>query len=392
MGIGAASPFREEMERFPQNDITKVAFRRIGDPEVIPLWFGEGDLATPAFIRDAAKAALDAERTFYVHTRGIAALRAAIKTYLDRLYGLDLNPDRISVPGSAMLGINIAAQMALARGDHGLILSPVWPNIEAVFRVAGAEIGHVRQRLTEGGWRLDLEEIIAATRPGTKAIFVNSPCNPTGWIMQREEQEALLEFCRARGILVIADEVYHRTVFDGDRAPSFLEIARDEDPLVVVNSFSKGWAMTGWRLGWVVAPARHATQWAALSECHNTGASAFAQYGGIAALERGEPLIRRLQAQYRAGRDIVDAALAGHPLLRHSSPAGAFYAFPEIPKLQDSLAFAHQLLDEENLGLAPGSAFGPGNDSHVRLCFAQSHEKLKEGLARLVRFTERQFG
>ena len=392
MDIGTASPFREEMERFPQNGITKVAFRRIGDPKVIPLWFGEGDLVTPACIRDAAAAALQEGRTFYVHTRGIPALRKAIKAYLDQLYGLDLNPDRISVPGSAMMGINIAAQMAMERGAHGLILSPVWPNIEAVFRVTGAQIGHVRQRLADSGWQLEVEEIIAAARPDTKAIFVNSPCNPTGWIMGQEDQRALLEFCRARGILLIADEVYHRTVFDGDCAPSFLQVAEDEDPLVVVNSFSKAWAMTGWRLGWVVAPARHATQWAALSECFNTGATSFAQYGGIAALERGEPLIHRLQAQYRAGRDIVDAALADHPLLRHSSPAGAFYAFPEIPGLKDSVAFAEALLEEEHLGLAPGSAFGPGNESHVRLCFAQSHEKLKVGLARLLRFAERRFG
>ncbi len=386
-----ASPFRDEIERLEQNGITKVAFSRLHDPRVIPLWFGEGDVVTPEFVREAAKTALDEGRTFYTHTRGLPELRAAIKVYLDGLYRLDLDPDRISVPGSAMLGVAIATQMAVSRGDHGLIVGPAWPNIQAVFRVTGAEVGHVRQRLTPNGWRLDLDELFAAAKPHTRAIYVNSPCNPTGWVMARAEQRALLAFCRERNILLIADEVYHRTVFDTDHAPSFLEIAHGDDPLVVVNGFSKAWAMTGWRLGWMVAPARLRHHLTALSECFNTGATVFAQFGGIAALQRGEAFVRRLRAQYQAGREIVDAALGAHELIQHHSPAGAFYAFPRIPGLKDSLAFAQNLLEQEDVGLAPGYTFGPGNESHVRLSFTASHDKLAEGLARLLRFVERQF-
>ena len=386
------SAYRPEIERIEQNGITRVAFSRFDDPEVIPLWFGEGDLVTPDFIREAAGAALDDGQTFYVHTRGLPELRSAVKRYLDGLYGLDIHPDRITVPGSAMLGVTMAAQTALGRGDHALIVSPAWPNIEAVFQVAGAEIGHVRQRLTPRGWRLDPEELFAAAQPNTRAVYVNSPCNPTGWVMAREEQRRLLAFCRERNILLISDEVYHRTVFDGALAPSFLEVAGEDDPLVVVNGFSKAWAMTGWRLGWMVTPRRSRVPWSALSECFNTGATVFAQYGGIAALERGEGVVRQLREQYRAGRAIVDAALGGHELIHHHSPDGAFYAFPRIRGLQDSLAFAQDLLREEDVGLAPGYTFGPGLDGYVRLCFAGSHEKLIEGLKRLVRFVERRLG
>ncbi|MGE0622220.1 MAG: pyridoxal phosphate-dependent aminotransferase [Pseudomonadales bacterium] len=385
-------PFRDEIESLEQNGITRVALKRLNDPSVIPLWFGEGDAVTPSFIRDAAKRALDDGQTFYSHTRGRPELRAALKRYLDGLYGIDVDERRITVPGSAMLGITIAAQMVLTTGDHGLIVGPAWPNIAAVFRVTGARLTFVRQRLTENGWQLTADEIIEAVEPGTKAIFVNSPCNPTGWVMAATEQAKLLEFARRERILIIADEVYHRTVFDGDHAPSFLAIARDDDPVVVVNGFSKAWAMTGWRIGWVVTPLAHEIHWAALSECFNTTTNVFAQLGAVTALEQGEDFVRGQQAQFKGGRALVDAAFGGHPLIDHTSPAGAFYAFPRVRGCTDSLAFAEGVLAEENVGIAPGYTFGPGNDAHFRVCFAQSHQRLEEGLGRIVRYVERHFG
>ncbi|MCZ6617415.1 MAG: pyridoxal phosphate-dependent aminotransferase [Gammaproteobacteria bacterium] len=385
-------PFREEIESIEQNGITSIAFTRMIDPEVIPLWFGEGDVVTPAFIREAAKQALDDGHTFYSHTRGRIELRQALKRYLDDLYDLDIHPDRISVPGSAMLGVTIAAQMALTTGDRALIVGPVWPNIEAVFRVTGARLSYVRQRLTTMGWQLSAREIIDAVTSDTRTIFVNSPCNPTGWIMKSAEQRELVSFCRDNDVLLIADEVYHRTVFDGDKAPSFLEVTTDEDPVVVINSFSKAWAMTGWRIGWVVAPKRHVTAWTALSECFNTGATVFAQLGAEVALAQGDGFVRELQAQYLAGRRLVDQALGQHPLFNYDSPEGAFYVFPSVAGLTDSLPFVKDLLAETDVGLAPGYTFGPGNETHFRLCFAHSLPRLKEGLDRLVAFTERRFG
>ncbi len=380
---------RHVIETLEQNGITKVAFPRLGDPAVIALWFGEGDTVTPAFIREAAKAALDDGQTFYTHTRGLQSLRDAIKRYLDNLYGLDINPDRITVPGSAMMGVTIAAQTAVTSGDRALIVSPHWPNIEITYRVAGAEIDTVRQRETASGWHLDVSEIIAAVRPETRSIFVNTPCNPTGWVMHQDDQSELLAFCRERDILLIADEVYHRTFFDGEHAPSFLQVAREDDPLVVVNGFSKAWAMTGWRLGWVVTPPHLAIAWTALSECFNTGATVFAQADGIAALESGEETVATLREQYRKGRSIVEQHLTDHPLIDLRMPEGAFYAFPKVKGVEDSLAFVQGVLAEEDVGLAPGYAFGPNNDAHIRLCYAQSHDRLEEGLRRLVRYIER---
>jgi len=384
-------PFRDEIEALQQNGITKVAFKRMGDPKVIPLWFGEGDVPTPIFIREAAKRALDEGETFYSHTRGRPELRHALKTYLDGLYQVDLDERRITVPGAAMLGVTIAAQMALSNGDHGLIVGPVWPNIDSVFRVTGADVSYVRQRLTENGWQLTADEIIEQVRPQTRAIFVNSPCNPTGWVMSSEEQQKLLEFARAEQVLIIADEVYHRTVFDGSHAPSFLTLARDDDPLVVVNGFSKAWAMTGWRIGWVVTPLRHEIHWTALSECFNTTTNVFSQLGAVAALEQGEDFVREQQAQFKRGRELVDAAFAHHPLFDYVSPEGAFYAFPRVPGCSDSMALAQGILAEEDVGVAPGYTFGPGNDSHFRICFAQSPDRLEEGLERIVRYVERHF-
>jgi aspartate/methionine/tyrosine aminotransferase len=382
-------PLRPEIQALEQNGITKLALPRIDDPTVIPLWFGEGDTVTPTFVIDATTAALEQGDTFYRHTRGRGELREAIKTYLDRLYDIDVHPDRITVPGAAMLGITIASQMALSRGDHGLITSPNWPNIENSFNVTGAEVSFVRQRETAAGWQLGAADIIAAVRDNTRAIFVNSPCNPTGWVMSAEDQEQLLRFCRERDILLIADEVYPRTVFDTPAAPSFLALARDDDPVVVINGFSKAWAMTGWRIGWVVAPRQYATQWTVMSECFNTGSTVFTQPGAIAALSDGEEFVARLTAQYRGGRQRVVDAFANHPLIDLAPPEGAFYAFPKVQGLRDSWSWAAGLLEEENVGVAPGYTFGPDNDAHFRLCFAQSHERLEEGLARICRYAER---
>ncbi|MCB1745099.1 MAG: aminotransferase class I/II-fold pyridoxal phosphate-dependent enzyme, partial [Gammaproteobacteria bacterium] len=238
---------KPEVEAIKQNGITKVALPRLDEPDIIPLWFGEGDRSTSEVIVAAARAALDAGDTFYVHTRGRQNLRDALKRYLDGLYSVDIHPDRITVPGSSMLAITLGAQMALGRGDHGLIISPHWPNIENTMRVTGAEVSTVRQRFEQGRWHLPVEDIAAAIRPNTRMIFVNTPCNPTGWVMRRDEQLALLELCRPRDILILADEVYHRTVYSGEAAPSFLQVASADDPVIVVSGFSKAWAMTGWR-------------------------------------------------------------------------------------------------------------------------------------------------
>ena len=384
------SLLRPEIESLEPSGIAKVALPRFTDASVIPLWIGEGDMVTSEFIREAAKRAIDEGHTFYAHTRGRIELRDAIKTYLDRVYDMDLNPDRISVPGSSMMGITLAAQMTVGHGRHALIVSPNWPNIENSLRATGADISFVRQRMENGRWTLEAGDITGAVRDNTRAIYINSPCNPTGWIIAQSTLEDLLVFCRERDIVLISDEVYHRNVYDGDAAPSLMSIAEDEDPVIIVNGFSKAWAMTGWRLGWMVAPARYATQIAVLSECFNTGAPSIVQFAGIAALQDGEELVQTLRAQYAGGRDIVMEILGEHPRLELSEPEGAFYAFPRVQGMGSSLAFAEGLLRDYDVGVAPGYTFGPGNEEHFRLCFAQSHQRLTEALQRIVTYVDRQ--
>ena len=384
------SLLRPEIEDLQPSGIARIALPRFTDPSVIPLWIGEGDMVTAQFIREAAKRAIDEGYTFYAHTRGRAELRDAIKAYLDRVYHMDLNPDRISVPGSSMLAITLAAQMTLGPGRHALIVSPSWPNIENTVRVTGADVGFVRQRMENGRWHLDAADIIAAVKENTRAIYINSPCNPTGWIIAQSTLESLLAFCRQRDIVLISDEVYHRNVYGGDAAPSLMTLARDDDPVIIVNGFSKAWAMTGWRLGWMIAPARYAQHIAVLSECFNTSAPSIVQFAGIAALEDGEELVETLRTQYAGGRDIVMEILGQHPRVELSEPEGAFYAFPRVQGMGSSLRFAETLLKEQDVGVAPGYTFGPGNEDHFRLCFAQSHQRLTEALQRIVVHIDRQ--
>ena len=377
------------MLELKQNGITQLAFPRIDDPKVIALWFGEGDTPTPRFIRDAAIEALNNGETFYTHTRGRPELRLAIASYLKRLYDVDIADERITVPGASMSAITIAAQSALAATDHAIIIGPAWPNIGLTYRMTGASVTEVSQTLSESGWTLDMDRVRDAIRPNTRSLFVNSPCNPTGWIMPPKQQAELLALCREKNILLIADEVYHRTVFSGDAAPSFLSLMRPDDPIVVVNGFSKAWAMTGWRVGWLVAPEGLETQWTTLSEFYNTGATVFAQLGAVAALNDGEDFICELQTQYRTACDLVMSKLAPHPAITLARPEGAFYAFPSVRGVIDSMAFVQGVLDEEDVGLAPGYTFGPGNDSYFRLCFAQSLDRLEEGLDRILRYLDR---
>jgi aspartate aminotransferase len=380
---------RPDIASLPPSGIARMVKTRLEDPNVIPLWFGEGDLVTPDFIRDAAKSALDDGETFYSFTRGTVELRQAIGTYLQSVYGMDVHPDRITVPGSSMLCVTIAAQMALTSGDHAIATSPHWTNIEYAMRITGADFGYVRQRQTDRGWELTAAEIIAAVQPNTRCIFVNSPCNPTGWIMEAEEQQQLLAFCRERQILLIADEVYSRMAYGREHAPSFLQLARDDDPLFVIYGLSKSWAMTGWRMGWVVAPSALAVQWQIMSENFNTGATVFTQRAAATALLQGETLVAELREHYAGGRDIVMELLQSHPRISLTEPEGAFYAFPHIQGLQSSMDFAQDLLAAEDVGVAPGYTFGEGNEQHIRICFARSHDQLREGLSRLTRFLDR---
>jgi aspartate/methionine/tyrosine aminotransferase len=224
-----------------------------------------------------------------------------------------------------------------------------------------------------------------ACEAGTRAIFVNSPCNPTGWTMCHDEIAALLDFTRRRGLWLVADEVYARLVYDGGRAaPSLLDHAVPDDRVVVVNSFSKAWAMTGWRLGWLTAPREIQDVADKLVELNTACAPPFLQRAAIAALEDGEPFVQEMRERCRVGRDRLIDGLRRFPRLQVSPPEGAFYAFCRVDGLVDSFAFAKDVLARVKVGVAPGAAFGPAGEGHLRLCFAGAPARLDAALERLA--------
>jgi aspartate/methionine/tyrosine aminotransferase len=387
------SPIRPIVRHFFPNGIADVAKHALGAPDMIPLWFGETDLVTPAFIRDAAKKALDDGKTFYTFARGIVPLREAIRDFHRRVLNVDIDFERITVPGAAMMAVTCALQSVVNTGDNVVCVSPVWPNIFQSAQICGAEVRFHRLdedwRAEKPHWRLDMDKLFAACDARTKAIFVASPGNPTGWIMQPSEQLALLEFTRKRGIAIVSDEVYGTLVYDGSgHAPSFLQVAEPDDNVFVINSFSKPWAMTGWRVGWLVHPVSLAEAAGTLSMSNNTGATVFAQWGALAALSpEGDKFRDSLLERCRNGREVTQKFIDAQNRIRWMRPEGAFYGFLQIEGMKDSFAFASKLVEDARVGTAPGSAFAPPDDKrsdeYLRICFAQDSKLLERGLERL---------
>ena len=380
-----SAPIRPRIRDLETQQILQVSQLALGDPNVVPLWYGESDVPTPEFINRAAADALAAGHTFYTHKRGIPELRAALAAYSSSLYGRDVAAERITVTSSGMTGIMTVMQMLVEAGDNVVIVGPVWPNARAAVEIMGGAPRGVALRYGNAGWSLDVEEVLARCDARTRAVFINSPANPTGWTMPRAQQQALLDACRARGIWVIADEVYARIVYGRRAAPSFLEIAGPDDPLIVVNSFSKSWAMTGWRLGWLTHPASAGDYLANLIEFSTSGTPAFLQHAAVAAVRDGEPLVAAMVERCRKGRDVIGRCLAALPRVRYSPPEAAFYAFFAVEGMANSLEFAKRLVHDAGVGLAPGTAFGPEGEGFLRLCFARAPETLEAAAERLAR-------
>jgi len=376
---------RPTAEHLSESRIAQVALYGRGRAGLIPLWFGEGDVPTPDFISDAAHQAMRDGFVFYSDNRGLPDLRESLARYLGRVHGKPVDMERIVVTSSGMAAIMMALQAIIDPGDEVAIVAPVWPNAFAAVEVMNGKPVEVPLTLGNAGWSLDLERLFAACGPRTRAIFINTPGNPTGWVMPLDDMRRVMDFAKSRGIWVISDEVYSRIVYDRPAAPSFLEFAEPDDPLIVVNSFSKNWCMTGWRMGWTVAPAHLTPVFAKLIQFNYSGTPPFVQKAGVAAVERGEEVITALVDRCRQGRAIVQAALERLPRVRLAPMNGAFYAFFQVDGMTDSLEFAKRLVDEANVGLAPGSAFGASGEGWLRLCFASSPALLEEAMARLSR-------
>ncbi len=374
---------RAALDAIPGSLIREVSEAGRGIPGLIRLFFGEPDTVTPAFIREAAKAALDAGETFYAPNPGIAPLREAIARYLVR-NGRPVGPGRVAVTASGVNALMLVGQALLDPGDEVVIPMPAWPNMDGIARVMGARVTPLPLRIANGVWRVDMDELLATVTPRTRMIFLNSPGNPTGWTLSAEEQRIILDHCRRTGTWILADDVYERLYFAGDAAPSFLSIATPEDRVVSVNSFSKSWSMTGWRLGWIVAPPALMDSIAKLNEFNMSSAPTFVQHAGVAALDHGDGFVAESQARYRAARDIAHDILGAVPGVTAPRPDGAMYLFLRVEGCTDSVALAISLLTSAGVGLAPGAAFGAGGEGHLRLCFAQSEDRLRTACARVA--------
>lgn len=363
--------------------IRRISIEGAGLDDVIPLWFGEPDAATPEFIRAAAKRALDAGETFYAPNRGIDTLRETLADYMTKLHRRPIDVSRVTVSASGMNAIMLAMQMLVEHGDNVVVVTPVWPNCVETAHIMGAETRPMALALTDGRWHLDMDRLVALLDDNTRAVFVNSPGNPTGWVMGREQQRALLTVCRARGITIIADDVYNRLCYVEERAPSLLDIAEPEDRVLSINSFSKAWSMTGWRLGWLTHPARLGDRLGMLSEYNMASPTTFVQHGGITAVQEGEQHVTRVMARYQRNRDLVLERLGALPRVTIAPPDGAFYAFFALDGMTDSYGFAKQLLHTARVGVAPGAAFGDAGEGWLRLCFAATTETLSQAMDRL---------
>jgi aspartate/methionine/tyrosine aminotransferase len=383
-------PLRPVVETLPASKIREVANAGLGMPDVMAFWFGESDEVTPVPVRDAAIASLHAGETFYAHNLGMPQLREAIAAYTGTLHR-PVDGERICVTSSGVNALMIAMQALLSPGDEIVAVVPVWPNLTAQPAILGADVVRVPLRPTRGGaWRLDLDELLARVTSRTRVLLVNAPNNPTGWTLTRAEQEAILAHCRVTGTWVVADEVYERLYFQPDAtvAPSFLDIADEDDRLVAVQSFSKSFLMTGWRLGWTVVPLALTAAVGTLIEFNTSCAPVFVQRAGLAALALAHETVPEFVGRLSVCRDTLLGALAGVPGVEVAPPPGGMYAFFRVEGEGDSLAFAKRLVAQARLGLAPGAAFGAEGEGWLRWCFASRDparlvagvERLKAGL------------
>lgn len=384
---------RPQALALPESGIVEVFNYGRTREGLIPLWAGEGDLPTPSFIAEAATRSLAAGETFYTWQRGIPDLRAAIASYMTRLYGVPEDSERYYVTGSGMHAVQIALALTVSSGEEVIIPSPEWPNIAAAAEAAGARPVYVPFSFDAGrGFWLDLDRLESAVTPRTRAIFINTPANPTGYVASLDELRGVLDIARRHGLWIIADEIYGRFYYaagEGGLAPSFHSIMEPEERILFVQTFSKNWAMTGWRVGWLEAHPSLGDVIENLVQYSNSGVAAFMQRAGVAALERGESFVVHQIERAKRGRDIVTEGLSSSNRVRFAQPDGAFYMFFGVEGEDDTRQLALKLVDEANIGLAPGTAFGPGGEDYIRLCFARGEAQVAEATDRLVRWLKR---
>ena len=384
---------RQTITQLQASKIREVANAGLGRTDVLAFWFGESDEVTPDFIRQAAIDSLQQGETFYAHNLGLPELRAALANTMTQRHGA-VTPERIAVTSGGVNGLMLAMQALVNPGDQVLVVTPVWPNLTAQPLILGAQLQTLALQAVNGRWTLPLQDLLKRITPATKLLVLNSPNNPTGWTLSREEQLTLLAHCRQTGTWILADEVYENLYYlptSNACAPSFLDICQPDDRLVVAHSFSKSFLMTGWRLGWLVMPEAMTAHMGKLIEFNTSCASTFVQRAGVVALQRASEVTPRVVAHLKACRDTLVGELQQLPGVELTTPDGGMYAFFRLPGHTDDLQTAKRLVAEAGLGLAPGSAFAPEAQGWLRWCFASKDlsrltlgaERLRGWLAKL---------
>jgi aspartate/methionine/tyrosine aminotransferase len=375
----------------PHSRIREIAEMAMSMNGVLKLYFGESSLPTPEFIKRAAQKAMADGFTFYTENAGLPSARKALARYYQDLHSVELDPAaEIVVTASGVQALHLAIRCVLDPGDQALVLTPAWPNGAANVSLANARPIEIPQPLAGDRYGIDFGALEAAITPRTRLLLYTSPSNPLGWVATVDEQRRLLEFARRHGLWLMADEVYERLNYTGPTpttpAPSILKLATRDDAVIVIQSFSKAYCMTGWRLGWLVARRDLAARATQLNEFVVSHAPSFSQRAGETALLWGEKALAEMLARLKENRDFCLAALAKMPGVTVPKPDGAFYLFPRFAGASDSFDFCKRLLLETQVGLAPGVAFGAGGEGSVRICYAADLPILQEAMVRLSAF------
>lgn len=385
--------------RLAESATTRVARRaaelRAQGHDIVDFGPGEPDFPSPPPAVAAAAAALAAGFTRYTAVDGLPELRHALAAGFRERHGAPWDSDQVVVTVGAKQALFQLA-LALFDDDHEVVLNtPCWVSFPEQVRFAGGTVVEVPLQ-GEDGFRIHAEPLIASLGDRTRAVILNSPGNPTGGIVTADDLRRLVAACAARGVLVVADETYERFVYHpGGHASAARLAAEFPDTVVVVGSFSKTYAMTGWRLGYLLGPRPVARAVARIQSHSSSNPTSFAMMGALAALAAGEPHVERMLAEYHERRALVVERLAALPGVRCVPPDGGFLIFPDVSALYDegmrgSVAFAERLLEEEGVAVVAGEAFG--SDRHIRISYACSRERLESGLARLGEFVSARVG
>jgi aspartate aminotransferase len=357
--------------------------------DVITLAQGENDAPTPQFIRDAATKAIQDGKTFYGQPLGNPELRQEISNYYSRIYDLNIPTSRIFVTSSGTTAVHMALQSIIDEGDEVVAVTPIWKNLIGIIEMAGGKLNEVCMTNSDHGWALDLNKLFDAVTPRTKAILLVTPSNPTGWVMPAEQIKQVMEFARERDIWIVSDEIYSRGAYGTMRAPSFLDVSEPDDKLYIINSFSKNYSMTGWRLGWLVGPASAETKIYDMALYEYMCPADFTQHAGIAALRHGEQFITSQLQSWQKNIDLIEESFSRTGKTIMVRPPATFYAFFRIDGQTDSMMLARRMIDEVGLSLAPGCSFGSSCKDYLRLCFGVSPEKLTKALDRFEDFCKK---